>query len=109
MNNLLQGTLENFKELVATQDKVILIDFYAEWCGPCRNLSPILDQVAEKYGDILVIKVNVDTSGELGRGEPYNVRSIPQMFIMKNGEVKEKITGAQSMDKLSSMIDPFLN
>lgn len=108
MDNLIQGTSDNFKELVDTQDKVILVDFYAEWCNPCRHLSPVLDRVAEKYENVMVIKIDVDKNGELGRGAPYNVRSIPQMFFMKNGEVKQRMTGMQTIENISSVIDPLL-
>lgn len=109
MDNLFQGTLENFKELVETQDKVILVDFYAEWCAPCRNLSPLLDSVAEKYENIIIVKVDVDKNGELGRMQPYNVKGIPNIFLIKNGEVLQRMAGPQTMDKLSAAIDPLMN
>jgi len=109
MDNIFTGTLDNFKELVGTQDKVIIVDFYAEWCGPCRGLSVAIDAVAEKYGEIMVIKVDVDKNGELGRSAPYNVKGIPQMFFIKNGEVMEKTVGLQSIERISSLIDPLLN
>lgn len=109
MDNLFQGTSENFNELVGAQDKVILVDFYAEWCGPCRSLSPIIDKVAEKYEEIIVVKVDVDKNGELGRTSPYNVKGIPNLFFIKNGEVKERLVGLQNLEKLSSIIDPLLS
>lgn len=109
MNNLIQGTTENFKDLVSTQDKVILVDFYAEWCGPCRNLSPVLDKIAEKYSEVMVVKVDVDKNGEICRSEPYQVRGIPQMFFVKNGEVLKKMTGFQTMDNIEAALDTMLN
>ncbi len=109
MDNLFQGTSANFQELVDTQDKVILVDFYAEWCGPCRNLSPVIDKLAEKYEEIIIVKVDVDKNGELGRTSPYNVKGIPNLFFIKNGEVKERLVGPQNLEKLSSIIDPLLS
>lgn len=109
MSNIFDGTLENFKELVDTKDKVIIVDFYAEWCGPCRGLSTTIDAIALKYDNIMIIKVDVDKNGELGRNFPYNVKGIPQMFFIKNGEVKQKTIGIQTMEKISSLIDPMLN
>jgi len=109
MDNLFHGTSANFQELVDTQDKVIIVDFYADWCGPCRNLSPVIDKLAEKYEDIIVVKVDVDKNGELGRTPPYNVKGIPNLFFIKNGEVKERLVGIQNLEKLSAIIDPLLN
>lgn len=109
MNNIFNGDLENFQNLVETKDKVIIVDFYADWCAPCLALGKVIDDVAKKYEDIMIIKVNVDVNGEIGRGAPYNVRGIPQMFFIKNGEIFQKTVGAQSMENISSMIDPLLN
>lgn len=109
MKNIFTGTLDNFKELVGTQDKVIIVDFHAEWCGPCRGLNVAIDAVAEKYENIMIIKVDVDSNGEIGRGAPYNVRGIPQLFFVKNGEIREKTVGLQSVQRISDLIDPLLN
>ncbi len=109
MDNIFDGTLENFQELVGTKDKVIIVDFYAEWCGPCRGLDLTINQVATQYEDIMIIKVDVDKNGEIGRGAPYNVRGIPQMFFIKNGEVLEKTIGVQSIENIIALIDPMLN
>lgn len=109
MDNLFQGTTENFKDLVGTQDKVILVDFYAEWCGPCRNLSPVLDKIAEKYSDVMVVKVDVDKNGEICRSEPYQVRGIPQMFFVKNGEVVSRMSGYQTEDNIGKTLESILN
>ncbi len=107
MDNLVQGTTENFKDLVAVQDRLVVVDFYAEWCGPCAAIAPIMDELAKKYVNITIVKVDVDKNGDIVRQAPYNIRSIPQLFFIKDGEVKDKLTGVQSLDSISAVIDPL--
>lgn len=83
---------ENFEEL--TSKGIVLIDFWATWCGPCRMLGPVLDQVAAEMGDDVVIaKVNIDEEQDLA--VKFGVRSIPAMFILKDGEVRESFVGVK--------------
>jgi len=92
MGNVLHLDSSNFDSTV--KDGVTLVDFWAEWCGPCRMLLPILDEVAEEVKDIAkVAKVNVDQEQELAL--KFSVRSIPAIFILKNGEVAQQFVGVQ--------------
>ena len=86
-------TLENFEAEVIKSDIPVLVDFWASWCGPCRMLSPIVDQIAEERTDIKVCKVNVDEQEELAMR--YGIMSIPTLIVFKNGEIAKKTMGVQ--------------
>ena len=83
----------NFESLVIKSDKPVLVDFWAEWCGPCKMISPLIDKVASEVGDAAVVgKVDVDSNQDLAR--EYGIQSIPTLLFFKNGEIKDKIVGA---------------
>ena len=86
-------TLENFEAEVIESDMPVLVDFWASWCGPCRMLSPIVDQIADERTDIKVGKVNVDEQEELAMR--YGIMSIPTLIVFKNGEIVKKTMGVQ--------------
>ena len=86
-------TLENFEAEVIKSDLPVLVDFWASWCGPCRMLSPIVDQIADERTDIKVCKVNVDDQEELAMR--FGIMSIPTLIVFKNGEVTKKTMGVQ--------------
>jgi thioredoxin 1 len=86
-------TEENFEAEVINSGKAVLVDFWAEWCGPCKMISPIIDALAEELGDAVVVgKVEVDNAQALAA--KYGVRSIPFLLFFKDGEVKDQIVGA---------------
>ena len=86
-------TLENFEAEVVKSDIPVLVDFWASWCGPCRMLSPIVDEIADERADIKVCKVNVDEQEELAMR--FGIMSIPTLIVFKNGEPVKKTIGVQ--------------
>ena len=95
-------TNENFEKEVLQSEKTVLLDFWASWCGPCRMVAPILDQIAEERPDIKVCKVNVDE--EPGLAGQYNVMSIPTLMVMKNGTVVKDSAGARPKAQILAML-----
>jgi thioredoxin 1 len=92
---------EQFDEEI--KEGVTLVDFYADWCGPCKMMAPILEDLEKKKEDIKIIKVNVDVQSDLGR--IFNIMSIPTLILFKEGRVVSKNTGFMSMDMLTDWID----
>ena len=91
----------NFQESAIDNDKLVVVDFWAEWCGPCRMVSPIIEELHTDYdGKALVGKVNVDHNGEVAM--KYGVRSIPTILFLKNGEVVDKHVGATTKAALEA-------
>ena len=99
--SVLKVDRENF-ETVKNSDKTVLLDFYAEWCNPCRMLSPIVEQIAEENPEYLVGKVNVDEQPELASA--FGVSSIPYLVVMKNGVVVNKSVGARPKNQILEML-----
>ncbi|MDA0714269.1 MAG: thioredoxin [Bacteroidetes bacterium] len=99
-------TTSNFEEVLNT-DKPVMIDFWAAWCGPCRMIAPLVDELAEEYKDRAVIaKVDVDSNQEIAM--KYGVRNIPTVLFLKNGEVVDKSVGAVPKNVLSDKIDAHI-
>jgi len=98
--------LKAFEALIS-QDKPVLLDFYADWCGPCQALLPTVEKLAEKYeNDIEVRKVNVDKNPQLA--QQFKVRSIPALFVLKDKKVEKALIGLQSEHALEQVIQEFL-
>ena len=95
-----QITDKEFDESIKTGK--VLVDFYAEWCGPCKMLSPVVDELSEELKDISFYKLNVDESNEVVR--KYSVMSIPTLLIFENGELKNTSVGFKSKDELKEML-----
>ena len=96
-------TKDNFEHTVLKADKPVLVDFRAEWCGPCQMMGPIVDEVAEERNDIIIGKLNVDTQPEIAMR--YNVMSIPTLILFENGEEAQKSIGLISKEELLELIN----
>lgn len=96
-----------FETIVKQSDKLVVLDFWAQWCGPCRQVAPIIDELAIEYDSRVVIgKVNVDKSTEIT--SQYSIRNIPTVLFIKNGELVDKLVGAQSKSKFVDIIEKHL-
>ena len=100
--SVLHITKENFEAEVLKSDKPVLVDFFAAWCGPCKMIAPILDEIAEEREDIKVCKVNVDEEPELAA--KYQVMSIPTLFVIKDGQVVNQALGARPKAQILAML-----
>jgi thioredoxin 1 len=97
----------NFDELIINQDKPALVDFWAEWCGPCRMVGPIVEEVAASYaGRAVVAKCDVDSASEIA--SRYSIRNIPTLLFIKNGEVVDKLVGAVPKSKIEEKLNSLL-
>lgn len=92
----------SFKQEVLNSDKPVLMDFWAPWCGPCRMVGPLLEEIAEERSDVKVVKINVDEEPELAA--QFGVMSIPMLAVMKNGEIANMVIGAREKDQILSLL-----
>ena len=94
---------ENFEREVLNSDKTVIIDFYADWCGPCKIMSPVIDKIAEENAETIKVgKINVDENQELAM--KYNVMSIPTILIFKNGNISKTFIGVISKQEIEEAI-----
>ena len=100
--SVLSVNKDNF-DSVKNSDKPVLLDFYADWCGPCRMVSPLVDQIAEENPEYLVGKINVDNEPELA--QEFGVMSIPMLVVMKGGKVVNKSVGARPKPQILAMLE----
>ena len=100
--SVLHITKATFQEEVLNSDKPVLLDFWAPWCGPCRMIGPVLDEIAEEREDIKVCKVNVDEESELA--SQYQVVSIPTLFVIKDGKITNQSLGAKPKAQILDLL-----
>ncbi|HHV65847.1 MAG TPA: thioredoxin [Peptococcaceae bacterium] len=105
--NVKTFTAENWENDVLNAKQPVLVDFWAEWCGPCRMIAPVVEQIADQYaGKVIVGKLNVDEHNEVA--VKYNVMSIPTLLLFKDGEVVDKAIGFRNKQDLAKMVDAQL-
>lgn len=95
-------TKDNFQEEVVNCEKKVLVDFWASWCGPCRRVSPVIEEIAGERDDIKVCKINVDEQAELAN--QFQVMSIPTLMVMQNGEVVNQAVGALPKSQILALL-----
>lgn len=100
---VINANKDNFKNEVLLSDKPVLVDFWAPWCGPCRMVGPVLEQISEERSDIKVVKVNIDEEMDLAR--EYGIMSIPTLMVVKNGEVANQALGARPKNQILQLLD----
>lgn len=103
ITNLTDAT---FTEVIGSSDKPVLVDFWAEWCGPCKMIAPVLEEIASEHDGIQITKLNVDDSPDTAR--KFQVMSIPTMLVFQNGEVAKSMVGARGKAQLLQELGEFL-
>ena len=105
--NAMEITDANFEEVVMNAEKPVLVDFWAVWCGPCRVIGPIVEEIAEEYGDKVVVgKLDVDSNRETA--VKFGIQAIPTVLLVNNGEVADRIVGVTDKASLSAKLDSLL-
>ena len=106
-NGIVNLSTATFDETVAGSDKPVVVDFWAEWCGPCKMIAPILEEIAAEQGDqVTIAKLNVDDNPDLAMR--FNVMSIPTLLVFHGGEVHKRLVGAKGKGQLLQELDEFL-
>jgi len=100
--SVIHANKNNFQEVVMNCEKPVLVDFWAPWCGPCRMVGPILEEIAQERSDIQVVKINVDEEPDLA--SQFRVMSIPTLLVVKNGEIVNQAIGARPKDQILELL-----
>ena len=94
---------EEFNEKILKSEKVALVDFYATWCGPCKMVAPVLEEIASEHPEYVIAKVNVDEEPELAR--EFGIMSIPALFVIRDGEVSDKVVGYRPKEAILDLLE----
>jgi thioredoxin 1 len=105
-DKILQVTDASFESDVLQSEKPVVVDFWAPWCGPCRQMEPIFDELADTYGAVQFTKMNVDDN--MATSAKYQILSIPTLLVFKGGEVVKQVVGALPKQRLTSELEPWL-
>ncbi|MGP6174215.1 thioredoxin [Corynebacterium sp. A21] len=107
MGNVIDVTQDTFRSTVIDSEKPVIVDFWAEWCGPCKKLSPMIEEIAEEFGDkITVAKIDVDSERTLGA--MFQIMSIPSVLVFKNGEKVDEFVGLRPKSEIVAMLNAHL-
>ena len=107
MSNVIAVTEQTFKSTVIESDKPVLVDFWAEWCGPCKKLSPIIEEIAGEYGDKIVV-ASVDVDAERTLGAMFQIMSIPSVLIFKGGQKVDEFVGLRPKSEIVAKLEQHL-
>ncbi len=100
--SVINGNQHNFDREVLQSERPVLVDFWAPWCGPCRMVVPLVEEIAEERSDIKVVKVNIDEEPELANH--YRITTIPTLMVIKNGQIINQVSGARSKNQILAML-----
>jgi len=103
MGKLINANQEEFQQILDSEKNILLVDFYANWCGPCKTLSPELEKVSEEVENVTVVKINVDENPELSA--KYGIRNLPTVIVIKEGQQVDKFVGLQNKDKIIEILN----
>ncbi len=101
--SVIKITSENFESMVLSSEKTVLLDFYADWCGPCKMIAPFVEEIAKEHPEFLVGKINVDEAPDLAAR--FKIVSIPALFALKDGQIVNQIVGAVPKSEILNMLN----
>jgi len=105
MGKLINASKEEFQQIIESEKNVILVDFWANWCGPCRTLGPILQDISDEVEDVTILKVNVDEGENAMLSAQFGIKGIPTVIVFRGGEQVDKFVGLRKKDEIISVIE----